>query len=67
MPEGLNSNLNLNENAPARVRPGMGEWGPTEVPTTRRKKRQRWFAVGAVLLAITVVMVYGYFMWQALR
>ena len=33
MPEGLNSDLNLNVGAPPRVRPGMGEWGPQEVPT----------------------------------
>ena len=41
MPEGLNSDLNLNVGAPPRVRPGMGEWGPQEVPTTRQKRRMR--------------------------
>ena len=66
MPEGLNSNLNLNEGAPPRVRPAMGEWGPNEVPTTRVKRRQRWFAIGAIVVVLAVVVTYGYFMWQAL-
>jgi hypothetical protein len=66
VPEGLNSNLNLNEGAPPRVRPAMGEWGPNEVPTTGVKRRQRWFAIGAIVVVLAVVVTYGYFMWQAL-
>lgn len=67
MPEGLNSNLNLNEGAPPRVRPAMGEWGPGEVPPTRSKRRHRWYAVAAFVVVLTVIVVYGYFMWEALR
>ncbi|MBA3021360.1 hypothetical protein [Propionicimonas sp.] len=67
MPEGLNSNLNLNEGAPPRVRPAMGEWGPTEVPNTRTKKRHRWFAIAGLVVVLAVVVTYGYYMWTLLR
>lgn len=67
MPEGLNSNLNLNQGAPARVRPALGEWGPVDVPSTRSKRRQRWFAIGGLLLAVTVLVTYGYFMWDIFK
>ena len=47
--EGLNSKLNLNAGAPPRVWPRLGEWGPANVPSTRQKKRMRWFvALGFV-------------------
>ena len=45
MPEGLNSDLNLNVGAPPRVRPQMGEWGPLDVPPTRKKRRMRWWTI----------------------
>lgn len=67
MPEGLNSNLNLNEGAPARVRPALGEWGPIAVPSTRVKRRHRWFAIVAMVLITAVVVGYGYYMWTLLR
>jgi hypothetical protein len=67
VPEGLNSNLNLNEGAPTRVRPALGEWGPVEVPTTRAKRRHRWFAIAAFVVILAVMVTYGYFMWEALR
>jgi hypothetical protein len=67
VPEGLNSNLNLNEGAPPRVRPAMGEWGPVDVPSTRVKRRHRWFAIGAIVVVLAVVVTYGYFMWDALK
>lgn len=67
MPEGLNSNLNLNEGAPPRVRPALGEWGPTEVPSTRVKRRHRWFAIAAMVLITAAVVGYGYYMWTLLH
>ena len=67
MPEGLNSNLNLNEGAPPRVRPVMGEWGPLDVPNTRSKKRGRWFAIGALVVGLAVLLAYGYWMWTIFR
>ncbi len=67
MPEGLNSNLNLNEGASPRVRPALGEWGPTAVPSTRVKRRHRWFAIGAMVLITAAVVGYGYYMWTLLH
>ncbi len=67
VPEGLNSNLNLNEGAPPRVRPAMGEWGPADVPATRTKRRQRWYAIAAITVALLVVVAYGFYMWTLLR
>ena len=67
MPEGLNPNLNLTEGAPPRVRPVMGEWGPLDVPNPRSKKRGRWFAIGALVVGLAVLLGYGYWMWTLLR
>lgn len=67
MPEGLNSNLNLNEGAPPRVRPALGEWGPIEVPATRVKRRHRWFAIGAFVVILAVIIGYGYYLWTMLH
>lgn len=66
MPEGLNSNPNLNEGTPPRVRPALGEWGPVQVPSTRAKRRHRWFAVAALVLALAILGGYGYYMWTIL-
>ena len=67
MPEGLNSNLNLNVGAPPRVRPQLGEWGPQEVPATRKKKRMRWWAILAVVLVAAAVSGYGYWIYTLIR
>ena len=67
MPEGLNSNLNLNVGAPPRVRPQLGEWGPQEVPPTRKKKRMRWWTILAVIAVAAAVSGYGYWMYTMLR
>lgn len=65
--EGLNSNLNLNAGAPPRVQPRIGEWGPTQVPSTRQKKRMRWWAVLAFLATIAVLVGYGYYIYLQVR
>ncbi len=65
--EGLNSNLNLNAGAPPRVQPRLGEWGPANVPATRKKKRARWiasFAFAGVLLAL---FLYGWYILMMMR
>ncbi|MCC6496374.1 MAG: hypothetical protein IT193_08960 [Propionibacteriaceae bacterium] len=67
MPEGLNSDLNLNVGAPPRVRPQLGEWGPQGVPATRKKKRMRWWTVLIVLGVTAAVSGYGYWMYTLLR
>ncbi len=67
MPEGLNSDLNLNVGAPPRVRPQMGEWGPLEVVPTRKKKRMRWWAILAVVLVTAALWGYGYWIYTLIR
>lgn len=64
--EGLNSNLNLNGPVPPRVMPGLGEWGPQAVPTTRSKRRQRWLVVGLVALLVVLVVALEAVLWQTL-
>ncbi len=50
----LFSDLDLHGDVPPRVQPRLGEWGPTMVPTTRAKRRQRRLV--AVVFAICVVV-----------
>jgi len=65
--EGLNSNLNLNAGVPPRVQPRLGDWGPAEVPSTRQKKRMRWWAVLAFLATLLVIVGYGYYIYLQVR
>lgn len=67
MPDGLNSDLNLNVGAPPRVRPRLGEWGPQEVPATKQKKRMRWYTILALLAVVAVLSGYGYWIYTQLR
>lgn len=64
--EGLNSDLDLNGGASPRVRPRLGEWGPDDVPTTRSKRRGRWWAVTAFAVLLTLVVGLGYGVWTLL-
>mgnify|MGYP000847622520 CR=1 FL=1 len=64
--EGLTSNLNLNGPVSPRVMPRVGEWAPTDVPSTRQKKRQRWWAILAAVVALAAVVGFGYFAWRTL-
>jgi hypothetical protein len=52
---GLFSDLNLNGRTPAQVRPNLGDWGPELVPSTRSKKRGRFWVGFAFLGALLVV------------
>ena len=61
------SDLKLDGDTPVRVRPGVGEWGPVEVPTTSAKKRGRVVAVLLFAVALVVIVVAGFFWFKALH
>lgn len=61
------SNLNLNGPVPARVRPAIGEWGPTELPSTKQKKRLRWLVPIFFVLAVIAVVLAGWYFWMLFR
>ena len=65
--DGLNTNLNLNEGAPPRVMPRIGEWGPLEVPATRQKRRMRWWVSLIFVGALAAVVGYGYWIFTMIR
>lgn len=53
------TDLDLNGTVPARALPGIGEWGPTAVVSTRAKRRARWFAIVAFVVALGAVVGMG--------
>ena len=61
------SNLNLTGAVPARVRPTIGEWGPTGLPSTKKKKRGRWLAPVFFTIALIAVVVAGWYFWTLFR
>ncbi|MDO5682599.1 MAG: hypothetical protein Q4G46_07215 [Propionibacteriaceae bacterium] len=61
------SNLNLNGAVPARVRPTIGEWGPTGLPSTKQKKRGRWLAPVFFTLALIAITIAGWYFWTLFR
>lgn len=65
--EGLNSKLNLNAGAPPRVWPRLGEWGPAEVPSTRQKKRMRWWVGLGFVGASVVLFLYGWYIFTMMQ
>jgi type VI protein secretion system component VasF len=65
--EGLNSNLNLNAGAPPGVQPRLGLWGPERVPSTRAKKRMRWWVSLAFVGVVVVLFLYGWYIFRALQ
>lgn len=60
------SNLNLNGQAPVRVRPVIGDWGPEQVPTTKSKKRQRFWVGPALLLAMILIFLLGWYVYYTM-
>lgn len=66
-PSKIFSNLNLNGPVPARARPNIGDWGPTDLPTTKQKKRWRWLAPVLFVVAIIVVTIAGFIFWTMYR
>lgn len=61
------SDLDLTGDAPVRVRPRLGEWGPLEVPTTTRKKRARIVVSVVFVVAGTAVGLLMWFFYRALQ
>jgi len=51
--------LNLHENTPLRVQPVVGEWGPMEAMSTRRKRRARWAWVIGFVLVVAALLLFG--------
>ncbi|TDO93295.1 hypothetical protein C8D81_1076 [Enemella evansiae] len=66
-PSKIFSDLNLNGTVPARIRPNIGAWGPTDLPTTKQKKRWRWIIPLLFVIAIIVVTIAGYIFWTMYR
>lgn len=65
--DGLNSNLNLNGQVTPRVRPAMSAYGPLGVPTTRKKKRARWWTIALAVVVVAAVSAFGYYAYLQLR
>lgn len=65
--EGLNSDLDLNGAVSARVKPRVGDWAPADVPSTRRKRWQRWLVLLVCVLVLAAVLGFGAFAWMTLR
>lgn len=61
------SDLKLDGDAPVRARPGVGEWGPVDVPATSAKKRGRLVAVLLFAAALVVIVVAGFFWFKTLH
>ena len=60
------TDLNLHAKTPIRVQPGLGEWGPTEVMTTRRKKRTRILWVLAFIVVLVALFIFGHSVYDAI-
>ncbi len=57
------TDLDLNKDTPARVQPEIGEWGPTAVMRTARKKLLRWlWPLGFVAIA-TGMFFFGHWVF----
>lgn len=60
------SEVDLDGASPVRVRPGVGEWGPVNVPSTAQKKRMRIWVVLAFIASACLVCFLGYQFYQAI-
>ena len=54
------TNLSLHGTTPLRAQPGVGEWGPSSVQTTRRKHRTRWMWIAAFIVVLAALFLFGY-------
>ena len=43
------------------------EWGPAEVPSTRQKKRMRWWVALGFVGAATVLFLYGWYIFTMMQ
>lgn len=55
------TDLNLHGNTPLRVQPGLGEWGPAEVASTRKKKHARILWILAFIAIIAALFFLGHY------
>ncbi|MFC7624975.1 hypothetical protein [Microlunatus sp. GCM10028923] len=60
------SNLNLNGQAPPRVQPSVGEWGPEKVPSTKSKKRMRIWVSLALFGAMLACFLLGWYVYYVM-
>lgn len=63
---GIFTDLNLDGRTPVRVRPKVGEWGPSGVPSTRAKKIGRIIAPIAFVLVMAALSALFYFFYRVL-
>lgn len=61
------SDLNLNGPTPARVQPGVGEWGPADVPSTRAKKRMRIWTSLAFFGVLGALCTLGWYFYKMMN
>ncbi len=61
------TDLDLNENVPARAQPSIGEWGPIRVPSTRAKKWTRVWVSLAFVVAASALFLLGYWVFTKLN
>lgn len=61
------SDLKLDGDAPVRVQPSVGEWGPVEVVSTAAKKRGRILAVCCFVVALAVISIAVFFWFKAVH
>jgi hypothetical protein len=57
------SNLNLHGATPPRVHPAVGEWGPLKVPSTKQKKRMRFWVSLAFLGSLIAIFLLGWYVY----
>ncbi|MDR1450029.1 MAG: hypothetical protein LBI84_07510 [Propionibacteriaceae bacterium] len=57
---GLFTDLSLHGDLPARAQPGIGEWGPERVVTTRSKRRARVLWPLVFTVVATALFAVGY-------
>jgi hypothetical protein len=57
------TDLDLNSTTPIRVQPGLGEWGPSEIMPTKRKKLTRWLWSGAFVSMVGALFGFGYYVY----
>lgn len=60
------SDPDLHGRTPDRVRPRLGEWGPSMVPSTRAKRRQRVLVSIGFVVALTVLSVTWWLFYLAM-
>jgi hypothetical protein len=61
------TDLDQHASVPLRVQPLVGEWGPQQVLSTRRKKRSRviWAVVSVVLVA--ALLTVGWYVFTLIN